>query len=182
MNYKGEPYPEDINKLISRSNKAIEFLMEKLQHKDCKRLDELYLENTKNKKIYKHPQIAHSLVYDMKNVDELKGLYLFAEVTSKKKINPVYVGISRSISRRLKQHGWGKSHNHATWAYSMAANEISHTSNRKDLSIEHIQRIQAIIRNCKVAVIQESNDYDLSFMEVYIAGKLKTKWNSFKTH
>ena len=49
--------------------------------------------------------------------NELKGLYIMGQ-TSKNKVIPVYVGISRTIFRRIRQHGWGKNHNECTLALS----------------------------------------------------------------
>lgn len=45
-----------------------------------------------------------------------------------------------------------------------------------------LEQEQLEIKNFRVIIIPEENDYDLYFMEVYLAGKLKTKWNSFRTH
>jgi hypothetical protein len=39
-----------------------------------------------------------------------------------------------------------------------------------------------LIQNFKVALFEVQNDYDLYFLEVALAGKFRTKWNSFKTH
>ena len=45
-----------------------------------------------------------------------------------------------------------------------------------------IEEQQRIIREYKVAIIEETNDFDMYFMEVYFAGVWKTEWNTFKTH
>lgn len=95
---------------------------------------------------------------------------------------PCYVGISGTIFRRLKQHGWYKLHNEATLAYLKASSKEKYIGERKNLEYTKIEEQQKIIRQYKVATIAEPIDFDLYFMEVYISGKLKTLWNSFKTH
>jgi hypothetical protein len=59
---------------------------------------------------------------------------------------------------------------------------LNHEGERKNLAYLEIEKQQQIIRQYKVALLPESLDFDLYFMEVYFAGKLKTLWNSFKTH
>jgi hypothetical protein len=49
---------------------------------------------------------------------------------------------------------------------------------KEDVIIEQ----QEIIRKYKVAILPIENDYDMYFIEVYLAGVWKTEWNSFKTH
>jgi hypothetical protein len=118
---------------------------------------------------------------DEKNT-EIKGLYVFGECDDTGKVIPKYVGISKTIFRRFRQHGWSKEHNKASLAYMKASQKQLHIGQRKHIKHEILEDQQKIIRNYKVAVLQVDNDYDLYFMEVYFAGKWKTEWNSFKTH
>jgi hypothetical protein len=112
------------------------------------------------------------------------GLYIIGEKMNGEVI-PIYIGISRTVYRRLRQHGWGKEHNQCTLAY-LIANEEKHESkwaNKRSLFpktdlIEARDKVQ----NFRVVLYSVENDYDLYFLEVAIAGILKTKWNSFKTH
>jgi hypothetical protein len=52
-----------------------------------------------------------------------------------------------------------------------------HNNFNDDLSAK-----KEVVRNLHVALIPVQEDYDLYFLEVALAGILKTKWNSFRTH
>ena len=116
--------------------------------------------------------------------NEFKGLYIFGEEVNGK-IIPVYIGISRTIFRRLKQHAWGKKHNECTLAY-LKTREKGITENieigRSTVTNDDMLPAKAIIQNYKVVLVPVKNDYDLYFLEVALAGIFSTKWNSFKTH
>ena len=75
-----------------------------------------------------------------------------------------------------------KAHNETSYSYLKANHFTNYKGNRKELPSADLYLQQEKIKNYRLIVIPEPNDYDLYFMEVYIAGKLKTKWNSFKTH
>jgi len=189
-NYWDEPYPASLSALIKKCDDAIETIEKILSKKECVLLDELYKVNSKNGDVEKLRSIFESNNYfpnaklnkNAKFDNEIKGLYVFAEVSNNGETIPCYVGISGTIFRRLKQHGWHKLHNEATFAYLQASSLNSHQKQRKELEYHLIQEQQNIIRQYKVAIIPEKDDFDLYFMEIYIAGKLKTLWNSFKTH
>jgi hypothetical protein len=93
----------------------------------------------------------------------------------------VYVGISRAVFRRLRQHGFGKLNNEATLAYLMAKNENEEIT-RASCSNSILEPKKEILRNYKVALYPVLNDYELYFYEVALSGVFKTKWNSFRTH
>ncbi len=121
-------------------------------------------------------------------------MYVFGE--KDENIIPVYVGISRDIFKRLKQHGWGKTHNAATLAYLIADKEFRYNSNVRELGFsvvsksqrKHIEneadvpKAKELVRRFKVAIYPIENDYELYFHEVAVAGILQSKWNSFRTH
>jgi hypothetical protein len=188
MNYWNEPYPSSMEELVSKCNIAIDLLLNKLQNSDCKTLSELY-KTMPNGAICRQKKLFDELGYfpnrkmssKFKKYNEIKGLYVFGEKVDEIVI-PRYVGISGSIFRRLKQHGWGKLHNEATLAYLKAASKNKFLGKRIELSYVELSKQQELIRQYKVAIISEPLDFDLYFMEVYIAGKLKTHWNTFKTH
>jgi hypothetical protein len=95
------------------------------------------------------------------------------------------VGISRSVFRRLKQHAWGKKHNECSLAYLKTKHnfEIDNIEiSRATITNEDMLPAKNIIQNYKVVLIPVKKDYDLYFLEIAIAGILKTKWNSFRTH
>lgn len=186
-NHWYEPYPTSLPALIKKSERSLKSLLHKLNSPECKVLVDFYA--TERGKVQRRMEEFLKLGY-MPNVktrkqaranNEIKGLYLFGQVVSGKVI-PVYIGISRTIMARLKNHGWGKLHNQATLAYAMAASRNEHEGERKHLPYNKILKEQLAIRNYKVAILPEMSDYDLYFMEVHIAGKLKLEWNSFRTH
>ncbi len=116
--------------------------------------------------------------------DEFKGLYVFGEKIEDR-ILPVYLGISRTVNRRLRQHGFGKKHNECTLAYILAnhANfESKFNLGRAQLPTDLLSIEREKVRNCKVALYSVESNYELYFHEVAIAGLLKTKFNKFKTH
>lgn len=109
-------------------------------------------------------------------------MYIFGEINNRGFFEPIYIGISRTVFRRLYQHTWGKKHNEATLAYLMAKSRLLHLESRNSLLLSELEIEQEKIKTFKVVIVPEENDYNLYFMEVYLAGKLKTKWNSFRTH
>ena len=153
-------------------------------------MDELYQFNNVTNEVQRQKKVFEELGYypnsrlskSTKVDNEIKGLYIFGEGTNKGVVNPIYVGISGTIFRRLKQHGWGKSKNEATFAYLKASSEPNHSSGQELPLLELLIEQQKLIREYKVVIVPEVLDYDLYFMEVYLAGKLKTPWNTFKTH
>lgn len=186
-NHWGEPYPSSLPNLIKKADRSLATLLRKLKEPQCKILADLYAKvNGKMQRLngefeelgYMRNVISHS---NIRTYNEIKGLYLFGQSVSGD-IHPVYVGISRSILTRLRNHGWGRRHNQATLAYAMAASRHEHEGRRQQLSYEKISKEQKAIRQFKVAILPETSDYDLYFMEVYIAGKLKLEWNTFRTH
>lgn len=113
-----------------------------------------------------------------KHNEPFQGMYVF----SKGKI-PVYLGISRNVFSRLKQHFYGKTHFAASLAYRLAALKTEENKDKKlrseiDFSIE-----QACMRkNFRIQVIPISCDYELYWLEVTLAGLLGTRHNEFRTH
>jgi hypothetical protein len=97
------------------------------------------------------------------------------------KTNPVYVGISRTICRRLKQHGWGKRHNQCSFAYRQTRDENPNID-RKTIKKISLELAKNHIRNYRVWIVPIENYYDMYFLEVALAGILRTKWNIFRKH
>lgn len=186
-NHWEEPYPASLSSLLNKSEKSLRTLLHKLNVPECQNLAGFY--TIDKGKVQRRMEEFQKLGYQpnvkkndrAKANNEIKGLYLFGQVVSGK-IIPVYIGISRTIMARLKNHGWGKAHNQATLAYAMAASRHRHEGERKHLPYSHILNEQERIRKYRIAILPELSDYDLYFMEVYIAGKLKLEWNTFRTH
>lgn len=187
MNIWGEQYPGSLTKLMTEAEGVANVVLTALIASDCPTISDLYsVQNGKvkrNSTIYQKmkPLINARLDRNRKEENEIKGLYLFGDKTTGDTV-PVYVGISGSIFRRLKQHSWGKNDNESTLAYLMAQYNTGHNGKRSKIDPMELERMRSIVRNFKFAVYPESDDYRLYFLEVYVAGALKTKWNRFKTH
>ena len=190
-NYKGESFPENLKLLTKKSYEIAEHLKNRLNQSNCPTLQELYY--LKNTRRYKNKALFEKLGYGTIST-RLKGLYVFGEQKSEI-IEPVYIGISRDIHTRLKQHGWRERNNEATLAYlitkkkyrysfKLEEQEFAYTvvsrTLRKHVDID--ERAKNDVRQFKVAIIPIESDYELYFHEVAIAGILKTEWNSFRTH
>jgi len=188
MNYWNQPYPSSMEELIYKCEVSLELILNSLRNENCKTLWEFY-KVAANGEVNCQRNVFDELGYlpnakrnaKVKTNNELKGLYVFGETIDEKAV-PRYVGISGTIYRRLKQHGWGKLHNEATLAYLKAASKSNYVGERKDLLYDELRQQQEIIRQYKVVILPELLDFDLYFMEVYLSGKFKTLWNSFKTH
>jgi hypothetical protein len=193
MNYKKEEYPENLNHLLEKTNDISSNIIKKLNHRECPTIADLYIEMHQTCGVKPEYSIRRDIRsfnevgYDpniksgkVKSNNEFKGLYVFGEELDGA-IKPVYVGISRAVFRRLRQHGFGKLNNEATLAYLMAKNENEEIT-RASCSNSILEPKKEILRNYKVALYPVLNDYELYFYEVALSGVFKTKWNSFRTH
>lgn len=188
-NIWGEPYPGSMSNLIKKTEEDLAALLERLKDPKCVRLKDFYQENEKKGTLQLQKQVVSASGYtfnttsgsNIKAENDIRGLYLLGE-SQGDKVVPQYVGISRAILRRLKQHGWGKLHNEATLAYWRVQIESQKKGKRADQDLRDRNKQQEIIRQYKVAILPEPLDFDLYFKEVYFAGKLQTPWNTFKTH
>jgi predicted GIY-YIG superfamily endonuclease len=186
MNYNQEPFPTDIKLLIQKCDAVILKIQESFSSPECLIVKDLYHSDKghKQKDFIQKLQVVcnNTLNSKSKKENEVKGLYVFGELNNDGIVVAIYVGISRTIFRRVYQHTWGKKHNETSFSYLKAKYFERYVGDRKDLPYELLKKQQEKIKNYRLIVIPEIKDYDLYFMEVYIAGKLKTKWNSFKTH
>ncbi len=196
MNYREEAYPEDLHFLLDNAKDIANDIIDRLSHIDCPSIDDLYNELYKTcgakprYSVVRNRKAFDAIGYvpniksgKSKSKNEFKGLYVFGNELDGK-VTPVYIGISRTVFRRLRQHGFGKLHNHCTLAYLMAKNE-NDALERKTAHIKNNEELESNkekLRAFKVALIPIENNYELYFLEVAIAGLLKIKWNSFKTH
>ncbi len=122
---------------------------------------------------------------ERRKMNEVKGLYIFYEDNK-----PIYIGISRSILKRLKSHFLGKIHNEATLAYIMIRHKHEgahgfYNGERANLDLFKSDRTllqKEMMTNWKIAIIPETDNYKMYFFEIYLACHLKTIWNSFETH
>ncbi len=158
MNYRNEKYPKKIQDVIKISEKVLS------------QLD------------FKSAPFLKEIKSDSRLMDKIPagaGLYIFIE-----KGKAMYVGISRKVRKRLVQHGWGKVHNHATLAYLITEHDLGFSTKKSQIQHAQIKIAQERLKNCRVITIPVPDDdpFLLYFMEVYLSGSLKTKWNTFKTH
>lgn len=101
---------------------------------------------------------------------------------------PFYVGISRSVVKRLTQHVKGKTSEAASLAYRMACNRKPHSLWRavamQDVQFQNeFERAKKALRSMDVAVIEIQNPVELYLFEVFCALKCGTgRFNTFATH
>ena len=102
--------------------------------------------------------------------------------------SPKYVGISRSVLNRLRQHVTGKDHFGASLVFAITKRKLKAEGHRDVLMKRRIfraefRRSQAYLRRLDVAFVEIDNPVVLHLFEVYAAIKLDTsKWNTFRTH
>jgi hypothetical protein len=191
MNYRKEPYPERLEYLLVEAKKIAGTLLNKLRHPDSKTLEELFAK--RGDKIYRNfaifnelgfePNVYHGKCKNPKGNNEFKGVYLYGQEIDGMVV-PIYVGISRTAYKRLRQHGFGGNHNESSLAYLIAKHHNKKIS-RANIHIDFkddFKLKKSEVQSLRVAMYPIENDYDLYFLEVAIAGLLKTKWNSFRTH
>ena len=101
---------------------------------------------------------------------------------------PFYVGISRKLISRLRQHGTGTTHFSASLAYRMACDKAPHNVTRAAAMDDSAFRkafneAKQLLVGSKVAFIPIQNPLELYLFEAYCAMKLDTcEWNTFRTH
>jgi len=114
---------------------------------------------------------------------DFPGCYVFIDGTT-----PIYVGISRTVIRRLVQHLSTDTHFSASLVYRMASEDYPHEMKRDQaMKDEQFRRIffqaQGRLQAMRFAFIEIPNDLELYTFEVYVAMSLDTDtWNTFRTH
>lgn len=114
---------------------------------------------------------------------DFPGCYVFIDES-----RPVYVGISRSVVKRLVQHLNFDSHFAASLVYRMASEDYPHEMKRDQaMKDEQFRSVffaaQERLRRMSVAYIEIGNDLELYVFEVFAAMRLDTEtWNTFRTH
>ena len=186
MNIWEEKYPDDLNSTLNNAFK-ISKKIEVALKKEIK-LSKLF-ETDKNRKMNRKALFstlgveANRSLNTKNGNNKICGIYVFAE-KEKNRFKPLYVGISKAVIRRLRQHGWGKSHNQASFAYLRAKENEDYTGTRIKFPEKKLEKYRKEVQNLCVAVypIDINEVYNLYFYEVAIAAILKSEWNSFKTH
>jgi len=124
-----------------------------------------------------------SLLSDYGLTEDFPGCYVLIE-----RDRPVYVGISRKVFSRLRQHVLADTHNSATLAYRIAAARTPHGMRRGDAMRDSTFRnafsdAQGYLRGLQAAYVRIDNPLVLHVFEAYAARELGTaEWNTFETH
>jgi predicted GIY-YIG superfamily endonuclease len=132
-----------------------------------------------------------SLIRELNLQKDFKGCYVMYE-----KNEPVYVGISKCVIKRLKQHVCGNSQSQATLAYSIARKEFEKEFEKEfpdKLTRNNAMKISGFIDlfnsakerigQMNVVFVEIEHPLALYIFEPYCAMKYKTvEWNTFETH
>ncbi len=118
--------------------------------------------------------------------EDFPGCYVF--LSGKR---PIYVGISRTVFRRLKQHVTGRTHSQASLAYRMAR-ALKRSPGPKKTRDAHMETRgfdklfddrKRYLARLKVAYVEIDNALVQHVFEAYCAMALDTfRWNTFRTH
>ena len=123
--------------------------------------------------------IAAALGHDA----DFAGCYVLARARA-----PFYVGISRKVIARVRQHMLGASHEQASLAYAIAKKRMPKSGTRDSaMSDPRFRRefdtAQLSLRRATVAFVQIDNPLELHLFEPFAAMELDTRaWNTFRTH
>lgn len=126
---------------------------------------------------------SKALLSEVNRTRDFSGCYAFLDGDK-----PIYVGISRTVVKRIVQHVNSDTHFSASLVYRMAFADFTHEMKREQaMKDEQFRSIfflaQSRLRQMKVAFIQIDNDLELYLFEVYAAMSLDTStWNTFRTH
>lgn len=114
---------------------------------------------------------------------DFSGCYVFVNQNQ-----AIYVGISRKVLGRLRQHLTGSSHQTTSFVYALAQ-RAKPTKGRRShaMAQAHFQQAfadaQTRLRTMAVAFVPIANPLELYLFEAYAAMELGTSdWNSFRTH
>jgi len=120
-------------------------------------------------------------LFDLK--EDFPGCYVLMEENT-----PIYVGISRNVLQRLRQHVRGTTHFDASLAYRIAAHQMPHEHTRsqameQDEFKKQFDTTKEYLRGLNVAYVKIINPLVLYVFEPYCALRFDTKeWNTFETH
>lgn len=193
LNFNEEPIPDGNKSLVDELLNEINKIKKGINKKGFEnRLTKFYSFNENRgtweaqKKIFEKYGKCNSKATDKrKSETEYMGLYFFSEKIGND-FKPVYVGISRKIIQRLRNHAFGKTTDTSTLAYLMKFGKDANKKTKEiynnaqnDIAEASKKRVRDLF-----VFIYPYNDchYKLQLLEVLAACKFKTKWNSFKTH
>lgn len=114
---------------------------------------------------------------------DFSGCYVLLEADV-----PRYVGISRHVLSRLRQHFLGKTHYDASLAYAVAQRRSPTPGHRSAVMADQrfaaaFRDAQAYLMSLNVAYVDIENPLELYVFEAYAAMALRTSdWNTVRTH
>jgi hypothetical protein len=130
-----------------------------------------------------HKSASRKLLGSLNRDKDFPGCYVFYEDGTAR-----YVGISRTVVRRLTQRLSSGSAFSASLAYASAKEAHPIDGNpdtrMKDLEFAKVfNKMQDRLRSMRVTSIEMEDDpVTMYLFEVYAAMKLDTEWNHFRTH
>ena len=134
--------------------------------------------------VFARPKIGPSAIaMELGIPDPKSGCYVFLDGQ-----RPIYVGISRKVFSRLRQHVLGKSQHDASLVYMMARRRVLIKGTRKEaMDTDEFKRAfaeaQEYLRSLNCGFLAISNPLELYLFEAFAAMELDTgEWNTFVTH
>lgn len=124
-----------------------------------------------------------SIISKLNISEDFSGCYVLLDGKQ-----PVYVGISKTILRRLRQHVLGKTHSEASLAYRITATKHDLKLTRKeamknDSFLQSFDQAKEYLKTLNVAFVHVNNPLVLYIFEPFCAMKFNTSnWNTFETH
>jgi hypothetical protein len=146
------------------------------------------LAHPRNMDLFARPGVGpRALLKEFKIAQDFSGCYVLIEAGK-----PIYVGISRGVIGRLRQHVFGKTHFDASLAFRIAmtkhpdrvvARLTRSEAIRDPLFGTSFTEAQSYLRSLQVAAVSIENPLELYVFEPFCALELDThQWNSFETH
>ncbi|HYV91512.1 MAG TPA: hypothetical protein VE978_07010 [Chitinophagales bacterium] len=187
--FKGETFSLNLGRLTRNFKKAIREIEESFDRNSVK-LKDIAKINSKGQAVLKKAYLIREFdlvknIYSHKKYrDDVKGLYVFASSKRNGKLHLEYVGISKTLFKRLKDHAYGKTRYMATLVYLMASHDHEKRGmKKKTFKLENYrEEVQAKIRNWRIALYPIKDSFELYMTEPYLAYHWKARWNSFETH
>lgn len=221
-NYRNIPYPEPeagLETLLEESREITKQIVQRLT--DAPLLNEIFIRPARESDDDDDRNVRREKQWNFENEEwerireenakpkkhtDFEGLYALAELTTTEEGEEAwvfrYVGISRNVMARLKQHSWGNESNTATLAHLIAKQQELTEKEReiygrkkkdeaprkatitKKLEAGRNSIRDNFVKECRVVVyrLENERDYGLYFHEVAVAGILRCYWNSFRTH
>ena len=126
---------------------------------------------------------AKSIAKRLGRTADFSGCYVLVD-----KGQPLYVGISRRVLSRIRQHVTGRSHFDASLTFAVAKRRLPIDGSRSQ-AMENkefrkaFDKAQDYLRSLDVTFIEITNSLELYLFEAFAPIELRTgEWNTFRTH